>query len=40
MDQEKIICEYYGSTNIIRENGCALVPPVSPETDEAIGKDS
>lgn len=38
MGQKKIRCEYCGSTNIIRENGCAVVRRVSPETDEPTKK--
>jgi hypothetical protein len=40
MDQNKIRCEYCGSANIIRENGCAVIRRVSPETDDPIGKES
>jgi hypothetical protein len=40
MGQLKIICEYYDSTDIIKESGCAVVQRVSPETDEPIGKES
>ena len=39
MGQKKIRSEYCGTTNIIWENGCAVVRRVSPETDEPIGKE-
>ena len=35
----KIRCEYCKSTNIIREDGFAIVQQKSPETGEPIGKE-